>query len=192
MAMALRLPRTFDEFLDWEERQAERYEFVDGRIYAMSGGTGDHAQIAVNIIVALRPKLRGSDCRAVGSDLKLVVRATGRSFYPDVMVRCGQPVGQDESADDPVVLFEVLSRSTFEHDLITKRRSYSAIPSLRMVAYVSQEKAHVYYLLRDADGGWNDDEIEGLDATLVIEPLDASLFMAEIYEDTTVAAADMR
>ena len=93
MASALRLPRTLDEFLEWERRQEERWEFVDGELRLMAGGTGDHAQIGANIVAALVPRLRGSGCQTFASDLKLLVRAMGMSFYPDVMVRCGRPVG---------------------------------------------------------------------------------------------------
>lgn len=190
MATALRLPRTLDEFLDWEQRQPERWEFVDGQLRMMAGGTVDHAQIAANIIGALRPRLRGTDCRATGSDLKLLVRAVGRSYYPDVTVRCGRPIsGQDQAVDDPVVLFEILSKGTAEDDLTTKRRSYQTIPTLRMIVYVSQERPHVYTLSRDGEAGWVDEDLEGLDGTLDLGPLDLSLTLAEIYEDTTVGSA---
>lgn len=187
MATALRLPRTLDEFLDWESRQPERWEFVDGQLRMMAGGTVDHAQIAANIIAALRPRLRGSDCRAVGSDLKLLVRATGRSFYPDIMVRCGHANGSEEAVDDPLVLFEVLSKSTAEYDLTKKRKAYQTLSALRMIVYVSQDRPHVHVVVRDQDGRWEDDDIESLDATLSLSPLDVSLTLAEIYEDSTVA-----
>ena len=55
MAPAPSLPRTLDEFLAWEARQPERWEFVDGRLRMMAGGTVDHARIAMNILATLRP-----------------------------------------------------------------------------------------------------------------------------------------
>lgn len=181
MATALRVPRTLGEFLDWESRQPERWEFVDGQLRMMAGGTIDHAQIAANIIAALRPRLRGSGCRAFGSDLKLLVRATGRSFYPDVMVRCGRATGSEEAVDDPLVLFEVLPMSTAEYDLTKKRKAYQTLSALRMIVYVSQDRSHVHVhvVVRDQDGRWEDDDIEGLDATLALGPLDVGLTLAE-------------
>jgi Uma2 family endonuclease len=130
MATALKLPRTLDEFLEWERRQEERWEFSGGQLRLMSGGTGDHAQIAANILIALGPRLRGSGCQVFGSDLKLLVQAMQKSYYPDVMVRCGRPVGQEDTIDDTVVLFEVLSKGTAEYNLTTKRKTYETVPTI--------------------------------------------------------------
>lgn len=189
MATALRLPRTLDEFLEWERRQEERWEFSNGQPRLMAGGTGDHAQIAANILIALGPRLRGSGCQVIGSDLKLLVRAMGKSFYPDVMVRCGRPVGQDDTVEDPVVLFEVLSKGTAEYDLTTKRKAYQTIPTLRMFAFVSQLRPHVLLSFRDEAGRWDDVEVEGLGGVLRLDAIGAELPLAELYENTTVAEA---
>ena len=189
MASALRLPRTLDEFLEWERRQEERWEFLDGQLRLMAGATGDHAQIGANIVAALVPRLRGSGCQTFASDLKLLVRAMGKSFYPDVMVRCGRPVGQDDTVEDPVVLFEVLSKGTAEYDLTTKRKAYQTIPTLRMFAFVSQLRPHVLLYLRGEDGRWDDVEVEGLGGVLRLDAIGAELPLAELYENTTVAEA---
>lgn len=189
MATALKLPRTMDEFLEWERSQEERWEFSDGQLRLVAGGTGDHAQISANIVAALVPRLRSSGCQVFGSDLKLLVRAMQKSFYPDVMVRCGRPVGQEDTIEDPVVLFEVLSKSTAEYDLTTKRKAYQTIPTLRMFAFVSQLRPHVLLSFRGEDGRWDDAEIEGLGEVLRLEPIQAELPLAELYENTTVAEA---
>ena len=189
MATALKPPRTLGEFLEWERHQEERWEFSDGQLRLMAGGTGDHAQIAANILIALGPRLRGSGCQVIGSDLKLLVRAMGKSFYPDAMIRCGRPVGQEDTVEDPVVLFEVLSKGTAEYDLTTKRKAYQTIPTLRMFAFVSQLRPHVLLYLRGEDGRWDDVEVEGLDAVVGLGAVGAELPLAEVYEDTTVAQA---
>ena len=36
------------EFLDWEQAQTERHEFVEGQIVAMAGAEARHVVIAMN------------------------------------------------------------------------------------------------------------------------------------------------
>ena len=69
-------------FLDWEGRQDERFERLDGVVRMMSGGTSGHDLIAANLIAALRPRLRGGPCVVQGSNLKIVARAAGAVMYP--------------------------------------------------------------------------------------------------------------
>lgn len=186
---ALATPTTLPDFLAWEERQHGRYELAAGVVRLMSGGTGDHDQIAVNIASALRARLRGTGCYAHGSNLKVVARAAGAVLYPDAFVRCGEPIGRGTTADDPVVVFEVLSESTARHDLTRKKLAYKTIPSLRLIAYVSPDEPRVDVVRRRPDGTWDDGEpTEGLAAELPLAEIELSLPMAEIYEDTDVGS----
>ncbi len=187
---ALTCPTTLDAFLDWEERQPERWELVGGAVRMMAGGTGDHDLIAMNIGTSLRVRLRGTGRVVHGSNLKVVSRGKGASAYPDIFVRCGQPVGRGTCTDDPVVIFEVLSESTAQRDLTGKRLAYKALWTLRAIVYVSQDEPRIHIVRRDADGRWDDDDpVVGLHGELALPEIGASLPLAEIYEDTAVAAA---
>jgi Uma2 family endonuclease len=86
-------PLDLEGFLDWEERQRERFELAGGVVRMMAGGTEDHDRIAINIAAALRTRLRGTPCSAHGSNLKLLSRAMDASMYPDAFVRCGPREG---------------------------------------------------------------------------------------------------
>ena len=103
-------PWTVEDFLAWERRQPERYEFVGGVIRMMVGGSNAHTIIKDNIVGALRARLQGQPCRALGEGPK-VVTATA-TMYPDAIVVCG-PL-------DLAVVIEVLSRSTEDHDRSAK------------------------------------------------------------------------
>ena len=74
MNLAVRKPMTLAEFLAWEERQEQRYEFDGSEPVAMAGGTATHADIQANITTALRSRLRGKPCKFYGSDLKILGR----------------------------------------------------------------------------------------------------------------------
>jgi Uma2 family endonuclease len=187
---ALNGPTSLTAFLAWEERQAERYELAGGVVRMTSGGTGDHDQIAVNVAAALRVRLRRSGCFVHASNLKVAASAAEGVLYPDVFVRCGAPVGQGTVADDPVVVVEVLSESTARHDLTRKKLAYKTIPTLRVIAYVSQDEPRIDLVRRGKDGTWDDDRpVEGLAAGLDLPEIGVTLPMAEIYEDTAVAPA---
>lgn len=187
---ALSYPLTLDGFLEWEERQAERFEFLDGVVRLMSGGTEDHDRLSVNLIRLLGNALRGGPCVVHASNLKVLSRRGHASMYPELFVRCGPRDGRRTRVEDPVVVFEVLSDSTARYDLTRKRRAYKAIPSLRAIVYVSQYEPHLDVVRRLADGGWDDDEeVDGLGAELGLPEIGVRLAMAEIYEGTDVAAA---
>jgi hypothetical protein len=80
-------PLSVEEYLELEENSTVKHEYLDGYVYAMAGGTVDHGAIAVNVLAALRPLLRGGSCRVYNSDVK--VRLGPRRFvYPDLSVSC--------------------------------------------------------------------------------------------------------
>jgi Uma2 family endonuclease len=180
---------TLDEFLDWEERQEERYEFVDGQIYLMAGGTEDHDRLANNMIAALHAKLRGTACSVHGSNLKLVARRAGMSAYPDLYVRCGERSGTRTRLEEALIVFEVLSESTAKRDLTRKRRAYQTMPGLRRIVFVSQDEARADLWARTGNGDWRDEDVVGLDGVLELPEIGVSLALAEIYEETDVARA---
>ena len=163
--MTLPAPRhryTFKDYLDLEEVAGVRHEFFDGEIYAMAGGSPDHAALAAAIIGILRAGLpRG--CRAFTSDLRIRVMSTGLSTYPDAAIVCGRSL---RAADDPiavtnpVLLVEVTSPSTEDYDRGEKLRQYRTIPSVREILVVSHRQPELT-LHRRGEADWR---------TLVVGP----------------------
>ena len=174
---------TVRQFLEWEERQPEKYELLDGLVRMMAGGTKDHSVIATNIVAALHGKLRGSPCRPFNSDIK-VLTAGGQSYYPDVTVDCGARDGAATQATRPTVVFEVFSPSTRKDDLKIKRPNYQATPSIQQIVYVETERMHLMVWRRTEDG-WEESEIAHPEEPLAIDALNVSLTLADIYEDAT-------
>jgi Uma2 family endonuclease len=101
------------EYLDWEEQQELRHEYLNGEVYAMTGGTMNHSQIAGNFTTLLNIHLRGSGCRVLNSDAKVQIAASNDYIYPDVSVTCDD---RDKTAtkfiSHPCLIVEVLSPST--------------------------------------------------------------------------------
>jgi Uma2 family endonuclease len=184
---------TPEEYLELEWVSQERHEYFDGRIYAMSGGTANHAFIQANVIAALRAQVRGRPCRVGTSELKVRVEATGMHAYPDVSALCGKPqlAGKhDEVLLNPSVLVEVLSPTTESYDRGDKFTQYRKIPSLREYVLVSQEWMHVERFTRDgADPTrWVFADASGPDGEVELPSIGCVLRLRDVYEDVEVPA----
>lgn len=114
---------TPQEYLEWEERQDIKYEYVNGEVFAMTGGTIPHNDIAVNLTTALKNHLRGSGCKVSMADAKL---------DPDGMVTCDM---RDRKAiqfiQHPCLIAEVLSPGTEGYDQGSKLSHYRRIKTLK-------------------------------------------------------------
>jgi Uma2 family endonuclease len=178
---ARRVHHTYAEYLALEEQGASRHEFLDGEIYAMAGGSPDHAALAAALIAILGRQLP-PDCRVFTSDLRLRIPATGLSTYPDLSVVCGatRRAGDDPLAVvNPAVLVEVTSPSTEEYDRGEKLRHYKTLGSLRGVVIVSHREPRLT-LHRRGDGGWTE-ETAAPGESLSLPGLGARIAVDEVY-----------
>lgn len=144
-----------DEFLAWEATQTERHEFVQGEVFAMTGGRDRNNTVSGNLYMALRQHLAGSGCRVYASDLKLQVAAADAFFYPDLMVTCSAADLADRLVKrEPVLVVEVLSPSTEAFDRGDKFAHYRRLPSLREYLLVDVDRLRCDLYRKGADGLW--------------------------------------
>lgn len=178
---------TPEEYYLLEREASYRSDFYDGEIFAMAGGTSRHSVIAVNIAGELRQQLKGKPCAPYESNQRLLVKATGLRVYPDVSVYCG-PLEYDEhdpgseTATNPTLLFEILSRTTEAYDRGFKTENYRRIATLRAYLLISQQSPHVEIYERQNDGAWMFREERQLDASLQLSAIGVTLAMREIYD----------
>lgn len=178
MNIALHGPMSLEEFLAWEERQELRYEFDGFRPIAMTGGTAGHDVISMNLAAALVNRLCGKPCRAHGSNLKIQVM--GHIRYPDAFVICSPMVLDSTVASDPVVIFEVLSKSTARTDRIDKNREYASTASVRRYIMLEQDQIAATVFER-AGEDWVG-HILAEDAVIHMPEIGIELPLAELYE----------
>jgi Uma2 family endonuclease len=173
------LPRlTPDEYLALELDSETRHELVDGYLYAMTGTSDRHDEIAGNLYAALHAHLRGGGCRVHGSNLKLRVRDD--FYYPDVFVGCAGERGDPYFKIDPVLIAEVLSPGTQRYDRGDKRLAYQSLPTLEEYLMISQDEPRVE-LLRRTPSGWDESLVAGADAVLRLDAITLTLPLAELY-----------
>ena len=182
MNLTVRKPMTLAEFLEWEERQEQRYEFDGSEPVAMAGGSLAHSAIQRNLAMALGTRLRGKPCQFFGSDLKIQA-AENSSRYPDGMVICSGLDPALKIVRNPVVIFEVLSPSTAAADRIVKAREYQATPSVQRYVMLEQARIGATVYVRAADG-WKALVLKD-DDTLVLPEIDLAIPLTEFYEGLT-------
>ncbi len=145
---------TIDEYLKDEETASIKREYVDGRVFAMSGANRRHNIIAGNIFTALHGFLDGTPCRPYMEAFKARVRPANCFYYPDVMVACDNRDEESVYTDSPVLIVEVLSPSTAAVDRREKLINYMKIPTLREYLIVHQRRKRVELYRKIEDGSW--------------------------------------
>jgi Uma2 family endonuclease len=152
---ALNLPMSGLEFLAWETTQPERHEYWRGEVFAMAGADEAHGTVAGNLYVVLRQHLAGGPCRTFMTDMKLHVRAASAYFYPDLMVTCRPGDAADPLIKrEPVLLVEVLSRSTAAFDRGDKFAAYRQLPSLRELLLIDPDSRRSDLYRLGPEGRW--------------------------------------
>lgn len=178
---------SYAEYLDLDEMSNVKLEYLDGEIFAMAGGTPDHAALAMNIGIALAT-VRERGCRVFSSDLRIRVVATGLAAYPDVTVVCG-PLEHDPDSRttivNPTVLVEVLSDGTEAYDRGAKAEHYREIPSLKAYLLVSHRRPHIEAWQRGEDGSWSLSEC-GPGVVLELPGIGERLAVSEVYRGSSI------
>jgi Uma2 family endonuclease len=173
------------EYVTFEERAVERHEYLRGEVFAMAGGSLEHAALASALARDVGSALADKPCRVFSADARVRIEATNMTTYPDLSVVCGQLLrapSDDRALLNPVVLFEVLSESTEAYDRGAKASHYRHIPSLREYVLVSQTEPRVEVQRRNAAGHWEIHEyIAGQVAQL--ESLSITLSVDALYRD---------
>lgn len=175
-----------EEYLRTEASSPVKREYVGGFVYplhgaalAQAGASKNHVTIAANIVYALTPASRRSQCRLSASDMKLLIPDRVTFYYPDVMVACGPDNGEAYFETEPCLLVEVLSSGTASNDRHAKYQAYTAVSSLQTYLIVEQAERRVYAYGRGVKK-WELSETVG-QGSVAVPCLDLSLSLDEIY-----------
>ena len=156
IAVKNNFPRfTPEEYFAWEEKQLEKYEYIDGEVYAMSGGSVNHGRIAIKLTAMFDAHLDNSSCITGNSDIKVNIVATTNYTYPDASVTCDD---RDKSTTKyftyPCLIVEVLSDTTESYDRGGKFRLYRNNPILQDYLLVSSAKIEMDLYHKNNAGDW--------------------------------------
>jgi Uma2 family endonuclease len=134
-------PISEDDYLQSELLAETKHEYIDGQVHAMAGASENHNLLSVNMASELKSRLKGTPCRTFIADMK--VKVGGNFFYPDVMVVCQEDNDNEYYKTAPVIIVEVLSKSTRRFDQTDKRLRCQSIPSLEEYVLIEQDKGEI-------------------------------------------------
>lgn len=175
-------PLDWEVYLRGEERAVRRHEYVFGRVYAMPDAKNRHSVISANTLAALGSRLRGTSCRASGSDQKVRISTDGGFcfFYPDVTVDC-EPLQPDlVYTDTPKVIVETLSTSTRRIDEGEKRDLYLKLPSLAVYVMIDSDRPAAVVWRRVGSSFQREVYVQSSE-TIPLPEIGAALPLAEVY-----------
>jgi len=173
------LPRmSVDDYLAYEQDSEVRHELVGGYLYAMTGASDRHEEIAANLLALLHGHLTGSGCRVYGSNLK--IRVGDDFFYPDLFVRCAQERGDPYFKTDPVLIIEVLSPGTQRYDRGDKRLAYQSLSTLQEYVLLAQDQMRIEIQRRTATG-WDSEMFLSPSAKFTLRSVGLSATLSDLY-----------
>ena len=142
------------EYLVWEEQQEGKYEYVDGVITAMTGGTVPHNDLALNLFLEIYPEFSKKGCKVNVADVKLNITET-KYYYPDIMATCHpEDLTAIDAMRNPILLVEVLSATTSDKDRGEKKNKYFKIPSLQEYILIDSEQIAVEHYIKGEGRMW--------------------------------------
>jgi len=162
-----------EEYLQGELTSEVKHELIDGQAYAMAGAHANHERISVNVLTEFSLHLKNLPCEPFGSDMK--VKAGLNFFYPGLSIDCDFDESQPYFTETPIIIVEVLSKSTRKIDQTIKRRAYLNLPSLQEYVLIEQDFVDVEVVRRRE--GWqskhyylgDDVTFESIEFTLSVE-----------------------
>jgi Uma2 family endonuclease len=176
-----------NDYLAFEMESEERHEYFDGEIVKMQGASLQHEDVVSNIVGEVTAQLKGKPCRVRASNLKVAPPGYRSFMYPDATITCGNPELRREYGDillNPVVVFEVLSKSTEGLDFSKKLLYYRQIPTLEAYVLINSYSAYtVHVFTRQPNNIWMLETLQNLTDTLVLPSVGVALPLAVIYEN---------
>ncbi|MBS2021280.1 MAG: Uma2 family endonuclease [Deltaproteobacteria bacterium] len=188
MTAAEKLQLSYADYLALEAKSVERHEFIAGEVFAMAGGTIEHARLQGAIARELGTALSGKPCNVYSSDLRIRVTQSDRATYADVVVICGKAEASPDDPNavlNPIVIVEVVSETSEAYDRGDKFIHYRRIPSLQEYVLVSQ-KARRIEVYRRAGTEWVLSESEGA-GEAKLPSIGVVLHLDDVYRDPTAA-----
>jgi Uma2 family endonuclease len=184
---------TPEEYLELEEAADYKSEYRNGEIVPMTGGTTNHNKIAGNFYANLKFALRGQDYDIYIGDIRLWIPRYRQYTYPDVMVIQGEPIYTGTSTTtvmNPLLIVEVLSKSTKNYDLGDKFIYYRSIPEFKEYILIDQTKYHVMQYTKTLEGRWLLTEYESEKTILELSSIEFQINLKEIYEKVNFADSE--
>ena len=182
-----------EEYLELEINSEERHEYINGEIIVMTGGTPNHNKIAGNLYAALNFGLKRQPYQVFITDQRLWIPNKRIYTYPDVMVVAGElelAEGRKDTITNPVLIAEVLSKSTRNYDQVEKFAAYRTISTFQEYVLIDQYTMHVEHYYKTAPTKWIFSEYDGEEMMLSLSAFSFEISLADIYDKVDFTTSD--
>ncbi|WP_072620233.1 Uma2 family endonuclease [Spirulina major] len=175
---------SIDDYFTQETTSEHRYEYRDGLITEMTGGTPEHNELSGSLVVLLRLALKGKPYQVFATDQRLWIPEKNLYTYPDLMVM-PKPISRQEGRSDtvinPIFIAEVLSKSTRSYDRDEKFEAYRTIPTFQDYLLIDQYRIHLEHYVKQQDHQWLFTEYDDPAAQVHLTSLPIVIPVAELY-----------
>lgn len=179
-----RTKMSVEDYLQSEKVSPVRREYVDGEVYALAGASDNHNRISRNLISLLSAHLGNSECETFFNDIKVRVRQNVY-YYPDLLVSCEENPESPYFRNEPILIVEIISKSTARVDTLEKVFAYQQIPSLQEYVVVDQYRMEVRVHRRQETGGWITYYFTERSDIVEFKSIDLTIPLPEIYRRVT-------
>ncbi len=156
----------------------------------MPGGTLEHNLIASNFTSLLKSAVRPLSTKyfVLNSDQKIYIETARTAVYPDALVICEKPIFWNDRRDlivNPLVVVEILSRTTSRYDRGDKFLLYQQLPSFREYVLVEQDRPEIEIWFREEENLWRKTVYNGLEVRAYLRSLEIPVLLSEVYENVS-------
>ncbi len=181
---------TLGEFLRKEERSFELHEYENGIITKLPMAKGPHNIISINVGTALKIATKNTSKKYVVMGNQQLVYLPKLNFarYPDIIVVAEAPLYWENNESlliNPILIVEVLSRSTRSYDRKGKFEEYLTLDTFKEYLLIDQKKYHVEKRFREEPDLWRNSNFTDISDSIFLKSLDCEISMVDIYENVT-------
>ncbi len=176
---------TPEEYLELEINTEERNEYRDGKIVPMVGNSFNHNHLVLNLASSLILAFRKQPYFVFACNQRIWISKRRVYTYPDIMVVQGDlqlQAGRKDTITNPLVIVEVLSKSTQAYDRGEKFKFYRTIPTFQEYILVDQYSMYVEQYYKTEGSKWIFSEIEGEEASLTLNTIDFEITLTDLYD----------
>ncbi len=176
---------TPEEYLEFEVNSEERHEYINGEVICVTGGTPNHNQIAGNFYAELNFGLKRQPYRVFVTDQRIWIPEKRIYTYPDVMVIQGElqlQEGRKDTIINPLIIVEVLSKSTRSYDKDEKFSAYRTIPTFQEYLLIEQYTMKVEQYFKTGKNSWNFSEYYDVNETICLNSINFEITLEDIYD----------
>ena len=176
------------EHLKKEEKSVYKHKFYNGKIIPIAGEKAKHSEIATNMSHAIKLAIKPlpKKFRVYNSDLKIYIESAAKALYPDALVICEEPEYWEDREDlimNPLVIVEVLSKSTDKYDRSNKFFLYETLPSFKEYVLIEQNTPFVECWFRETPTSWVKSKETNLHNAILLRSIGVSVSLDDIYEN---------